>query len=246
MGSVRFRRLLWVCLIAALVACCSSTSPGPSVHRQPERRSYATHAYYVLEVAPGTDEQAVANELGAVVVEPVGELRNHWLLSAPRPPDRLRPRHIGTRGDDESLVEQLAERDVVLERFADWRSRPIHARSSLVSSVISLERQVTRKRAKRFLELDPESSPSLSRRAPPADRPSRFLTAIARRFSIVDPLFYKQWHIANDDVHENSVNVTGVWAAGVTGKGVRVAIVDDGLDSKSHLLVDKGHELMIC
>jgi kexin len=34
-------------------------------------------------------------------------------------------------------------------------------------------------------------------------------------------------------MEENSINVTGVWDEGVFGKGVNVAIVDDGLDMHS-------------
>jgi kexin len=41
-------------------------------------------------------------------------------------------------------------------------------------------------------------------------------------------------------MRENSINVTGVWDQGVTGAGVKVAIVDDGLDSKRRLYSKDG------
>lgn len=47
-----------------------------------------------------------------------------------------------------------------------------------------------------------------------------------------DPLYYRQWHLENIISGTKGVgdcNVTGVWARGVTGKGVVVAVVDDGV-----------------
>ncbi|MFZ5446757.1 MAG: S8 family serine peptidase, partial [Myxococcota bacterium] len=43
-----------------------------------------------------------------------------------------------------------------------------------------------------------------------------------------DPYFSEQWHLANG-AHED-VNVEPVWATGVKGQGVPVAIVDEGVD----------------
>jgi subtilisin family serine protease/subtilisin-like proprotein convertase family protein len=54
-----------------------------------------------------------------------------------------------------------------------------------------------------------------------------------------DPLLAYQWHIQNTGgfafssilpVAGNDMNVTGAWAAGYTGKGIKVAIVDSGLE----------------
>lgn len=36
----------------------------------------------------------------------------------------------------------------------------------------------------------------------------------------------------------NDINVTGVWAQGITGRNVVVAILDDGLDMDSQDLAD--------
>jgi subtilisin family serine protease len=56
---------------------------------------------------------------------------------------------------------------------------------------------------------------------------------MASKFKIFDPLWSKQWHLVNGVMPENSINVTGVWEQGIVGKGVNVAIVDDGLDMHS-------------
>lgn len=54
-----------------------------------------------------------------------------------------------------------------------------------------------------------------------------------------DPLFPYQWHIKNVGasafsstfpVAGNDMNVTGAWAAGYTGRGIKVAVVDSGLE----------------
>jgi kexin len=43
-------------------------------------------------------------------------------------------------------------------------------------------------------------------------------------------LFSQQWHIVNEEFPEHTMNVTGVWEMGITGKGVISALIDDGLD----------------
>lgn len=53
-----------------------------------------------------------------------------------------------------------------------------------------------------------------------------------------DILFKYQWHLKNtgqsfaivDAIAGNDINVESVWAGGITGKGVRVAIVDEGVE----------------
>lgn len=46
---------------------------------------------------------------------------------------------------------------------------------------------------------------------------------------------YKQWHIFNNGTHfprGNDLNVAPVWRQQITGKGVTIAVIDDGLDYK--------------
>ncbi|MBI5719373.1 MAG: S8 family serine peptidase [Burkholderiales bacterium] len=54
-----------------------------------------------------------------------------------------------------------------------------------------------------------------------------------------DPLLANQWHIRNDGASAfssvlptagNDMNVAGAWAAGYSGKGIKVAVVDTGLE----------------
>jgi kexin len=58
------------------------------------------------------------------------------------------------------------------------------------------------------------------------------------KFDIPDPLFSQQWHLVNEDYSEKSLNVSGVWEMGITGKGVITSFVDDGVDYTSLDLKD--------
>ena len=58
---------------------------------------------------------------------------------------------------------------------------------------------------------------------------SELLTAIFPQDPIfVDPQYQNQWHLKNSRYPGNDCNVTGVWSFNITGKGVVVAVVDDG------------------
>ncbi|KAI8320136.1 hypothetical protein GQ54DRAFT_241467, partial [Martensiomyces pterosporus] len=55
---------------------------------------------------------------------------------------------------------------------------------------------------------------------------------------ISDPMFKQQWHLVNSIELGHDINVTGVWHQGITGAGVTVALIDDGLDYTSEDLLD--------
>jgi subtilisin-like proprotein convertase family protein/subtilisin family serine protease len=52
-----------------------------------------------------------------------------------------------------------------------------------------------------------------------------------------DPLFSSQWHLKNTGQNGAKpgvdLNVTDAWDSGITGKGVKVAVYDDGVDSRN-------------
>lgn len=69
---------------------------------------------------------------------------------------------------------------------------------------------------------------------PPLKRSSEVLwdkNQLARqryvRNSVSDPLYNSQWHLHNTPAAD--INVEPVWALGITGQGVTIGIVDDGL-----------------
>ncbi|KAJ3299211.1 pheromone processing endoprotease, partial [Blyttiomyces sp. JEL0837] len=51
-----------------------------------------------------------------------------------------------------------------------------------------------------------------------------------KRLKIQDPGFVNQWHLFNREQKGNDINVTGLWELGITGKGVTVCLIDDGID----------------
>lgn len=56
-----------------------------------------------------------------------------------------------------------------------------------------------------------------------------------RSVSFNDPKYPSQWHLHNDVKHGMDINVTGVWERNITGVGVTVVVVDDGVQ---HNLAD--------
>lgn len=61
---------------------------------------------------------------------------------------------------------------------------------------------------------------------------------VSDKLDIQDPIFFEQWHLVNTLAPGNDVNVKNVWYDGIRGKGITVAIVDDGLDYESQDLAD--------
>lgn len=205
-------------LLSALVPLLLSLSAAA---RGPVPKNYDTHAYYTLtlpEHASTEDAAASAAALGAELVEPLGELAGHWVVR--------RAEHI---------TERSAVGDPVLARWAEMRARPLVARDSVaIRDVARLER---RQRVKRV----PPKHASRSRHSfkrwhERQDQPSGIphddteLLFMQNELGLKDPELDMQWHFANTRDPRWELNVTKLWAAGVRGEGVKVAVVDDGLD----------------
>lgn len=65
---------------------------------------------------------------------------------------------------------------------------------------------------------------------PPIDSSMIPMKNAEDRLNIDDPNFEKQWHLFNPSYPGNDINMADVWYNNITGKGVVVAIVDDGVD----------------
>ncbi|KAM8854051.1 proprotein convertase subtilisin/kexin type 7 [Synchiropus picturatus] len=58
----------------------------------------------------------------------------------------------------------------------------------------------------------------------------RLLSRSKRSMAFNDPHYPKQWHLHNGIKPGMDINVTGVWEHNITGEGVTVVVVDDGVE----------------
>lgn len=200
-----------------------------SAARQPIKRSYTTHDYYVLEHDPSASAspEEVAYSLGTEMVEQVGELPHHWLI-------RLEKDRSRTDDPVAETYHSIRRRATSPNVAGRWWNRDIHQARRIAASIRSITLQVPRQRTKRWLT-HPEL-PSLDPRIPPPPVPSPAndrLEQVKKKLNIQDPSFPQQWHLLNTQTPPHDMNVSGVWEMGYTGKGVIAAIVDDGLDFTS-------------
>ncbi|CDZ97435.1 kex protein [Phaffia rhodozyma] len=215
------RVLALTTLVSALTLADSfsdSNLYGRRLPHHPAPRSYSTHTYYALELSSSSSlspEEAAAL-LGTELVEQVGQLKGHYLVRTENA-ELTRRRDLGY-----SSVEStwLAKRDDNLEGFGQIRS---------------LEKMIPRQRAKRaWSERADVFGSKFNTFAATAQTDLTELSFLQDTLDVHDPLLLKQWHIVNTLMPENELNVTHVWNRGITGKGVHVALIDDGLDYTSH------------
>ncbi|BGP30114.1 pheromone processing endoprotease [Rhodotorula toruloides] len=232
---------------------------GPTPHEVAE----ALGAEHVEQVGELKGHYLIRAEAGEVER---GE--EQWELATAKALNGNEVRRRTVKGVEEGKRDKVLERYELLRRRLPGPASHLHAKRSLSSShspsprlVRSLERQHPRQRVKRDLPVFPPSQPwstKLRRRAflpllgerdpqqpgvgiVDATLGTGLIAAMASKFKIFDPLWSKQWHLVNGVMPENSINVTGVWEQGIVGKGVNVAIVDDGLDMHSDDLAANFH-----
>lgn len=207
-------------LLAILLLAAPSTLA--TTPRRPQPRNYDTHAYYTLELAPSLSldhAEDIASRLGVEVVEPLGELEGHWIV-----------RTTGKTHDHQLYARStLADSDPVVQR---WKELGKQSRRSLDHT-------------NHLRSLTPHTLKQRSKRAPfaldghqlwPRDD-TEFLFA-QNEIGLIDPMLNQQWHLINQEMKDVELNVTGLWSQGVTGSGVRIGIIDDGLDMDSDDLAD--------
>ncbi|WWC88034.1 uncharacterized protein L201_002937 [Kwoniella dendrophila CBS 6074] len=199
---------LWSLLLSLLLLDPSQAILQP---RTPQPRSYDTHTYYALELDPSTTYSSaslISERLGVELIEPIGELDGHWLV-----------RKEGSSSYD-SLVKRDLSEDPIIKR---WNGLPKKSRRSLTPLTI-------KQRSKR-LHLP-------FKRSHLSPRDDTELLYAQNDLQLKDPMLDQQWHLINTDMKDIELNVTGLWGRGVTGEGVHVVIVDDGLDLNSDDLKD--------
>jgi kexin len=187
----------------------------------PSARTYDTHHYFSLETEPSASVESashLATTLGVQLVERIGELDGHWLVRCDKQ---------GEAGNVKRDTEQ-GYLDVI-ERWKGMKRK----RSADVGTIKDVRHLPVRKRAKRqWHEPVPSNGTWLPRDS------LEELTYAQSTLSLADPLLPKQWHLINTVMPDIELNVTGLWGQDVNGKGVKVAIIDDGLDMHSDDLAE--------
>ncbi|KAF9973404.1 pheromone processing endoprotease [Actinomortierella ambigua] len=227
---------------SSLVSNVASAAPASSqqVDTRPHVYAHDDHHYYTIQVRDltATTPQELAESLGIEHVGQVGELQNYHLFRSPKSALEKRvsdfsPLH-GAHADRAAAVDE--EEDIVVQRYhAFKRSFWQHALNKRDGEyqdgdehhpLGAIEKQVLRRRIKRVL-------PWVPRQDQQAQAPPQTSDQVAGLFGITDPGFKNQWHLYNGVQAKHDINITGVWAQGITGKGATVAIIDDGLDVTS-------------
>lgn len=207
---------------AALALIAAAALAGHRTAAKPSARSYDTHHYFSLETDPSASIESasrLASSLGAQLVERVGELDGHWLV----------------RCDKESAQSRNLKRDAergYLDVIGRWQGMK-RKRSSEAGAIKDVRHLPARKRSKR--QFEPET-PANSTWIPRDSLEE--LTYAQSSLSLADPLLPKQWHLINTVMPDVELNVTGLWGQDITGKGVKIAIIDDGLDMNSDDLAE--------
>lgn len=179
----------------------------------PKRNDHDNYDFMAIEVHPRSDasSESVAKDVAAsqnlLFMGRIGALDNHYLLAMPKTRTLIKRDPVAVTGD-------LSDHPEV-----HW-----------------VERQVPDKRLfKRFPSSS--STPSMNVISSPS-----FNTSLGKRGSIgkipmalekldfKDPGFPEQFHLFNRVEIGHDMNLTGVWAQGITGKGVVTTFLDDGVD----------------
>ncbi|KAI7849032.1 peptidase S8/S53 domain-containing protein [Circinella umbellata] len=202
---------VWLAIVTNVVSATNI------IKRLPDRHYYTLH---VPEVDHDTHiaAQHVATSLGGQFEGMVGELKTYYMMSVPK--SSLNKR---SQGDDtDPIVTAFQARKRFDKRDENQR---------LWDRVQRLDSQVPRQRTKR----------AALPREPPFTEISKgqaIMEDAQRVLDIKDPGFPRQWHLVNQEVFGNDINVTDVWKQGITGNGTIVAILDDGLDYESKDLAE--------
>ncbi|KAI9497583.1 peptidase S8/S53 domain-containing protein [Zychaea mexicana] len=202
---------LWLAIATTVVGASNI------VRRSQDRDYYTLHVPQVDHDASHEAAHHVARSLGAQFEGMVGELESYYMISVPK--SNLHKRSIY---DEDPIVAAFQARKQLSKRDEDQRHW---------DRVQRIDPQVPRRRSKRA---------ALPREPPFTEitQGQAILEDAQRVLDIKDPGFSRQWHLVNQEIFGNDINVTEVWKQGTTGNGVIVAILDDGLDYESEDLAE--------
>ncbi|CEP17954.1 hypothetical protein [Parasitella parasitica] len=136
----------------------------------------------------------------------------------------------------EGVVGELDSWFMVSSPQSFKRDDPVLANFDKLKHLSLAKRDATSHHWHKVKAIEKQALKRRSKRGPiPADKQ---LVDAQKTLSIADPWFPQQWHLINTEDPGNDINITGVWKQGITGKGINIAILDDGLDYKSKDLAD--------
>lgn len=207
---------------ALLVLVATVALAGQRATAKPSARSYDTHHYFSLETDPSASVESasrLASSLGAQLIERIGELDGHWLVRCDKGSAQNGNRKRDTEGGYQDVIER-------------WQGMK-RKRSGDAGAIKDVRHLPVRKRSKRQFEAETSSNQTWL----PRDSMQE-LTYAQSSLSLADPLLPKQWHLINTVMPDVELNVTGLWGQDINGKGVKIAIIDDGLDMHSDDLAE--------
>lgn len=191
------------------------------------KRDYSEKQYYTLHTtSPNQIESVkqVARSLGATYEGPVGELAHYHWISIPMS-------SLPKRGQDYSLIERFhSQPSTIHKRIVDSIQPQTPARRLYKRAPPPYDPVIENTSEEYKLNGGPIQLPPLSQE----DGYQR----IKDLLDIHDPGFDNQWHLINTVDIGHDINVTGVWSQGITGKGINVAILDDGIEFEHDDLKD--------
>ena len=223
-------------------------------------RNYTDNDYYVLHLGPAVEPRQMALQLDMEHEGQLGELRDHHVFRAPKAThdviDEMKrrrkmknkvKRHVhasanrnkeeeggeGESDEDDDILDGIlfAQKQQVRNRI---ESRVTLPSSSTASSVDGLTKRGDKPFSKWWKNPLYGGEWWLLGKDDTAERKQKIIDEL----NITDPLFPEQWHLHNKEYHVHSINVGHVWKYVGSGKGVTVAIVDDGIDTSAKDLKD--------
>ncbi|KAG9320043.1 hypothetical protein KVV02_000688 [Mortierella alpina] len=233
--------LMFSCTLALLSAIflpwLSCLAANPTGHLE-----HTNHHLYAVKFndLSVTAPQELAEHLGMTYVGQVGELADYHLFSFPKTTDENGSFHLSknaTPPTEDVLIQRYEafKQSSHFQHYLNKRGVGSGMETHANHPLGSIQKQVPRKMAMRGVVPIHKRDDSAKDEFLPAD-------AIASRFEIKDPGFGYQWHLYNTMQRGNDLNITGVWSQNITGKGVVVAVIDDGLDALSEDLAANFYE----
>lgn len=207
---------------------------GPMVPRDYEKRNYfAVHLDSARDI--GEFVKSRSNEFENWRFEqPLGTLQNHYLFSVDKTHSINEHLH-GINDKPQSLYDaEMAELSIEKRE-----QRSLYKRALVEDGLKSLQLLPEKTLCKRAVPPDAHRSPRHKRQAPvlvpgaiyhPTDSSMEVVKQVMSDLAIADPTFNTQWHLINPLQPGHDLNVTGLWYENITGHGIAVAVVDDGLD----------------